>query len=238
MWHLNCIRFCPTYPLLFHSGIFKASMADFTNQCACILSVLSASPLDRYRPWRSFWQCFHKSRQLYCRRVFNILFPSKICSDISSASDRTFCQFLPAFWRHAGFLLSVRICWIPSLSRHKKNLNHYGRCKNYRILPTRYASSFCSSSDMASKGNMEDIKEYLQTVQSDLDAITPVRFCENETVNLICPLLPPKRNSRKSGWHRCKATGLLPFQRHRALLPLVKHPGKCHTCIKANNRHQ
>jgi len=32
---------------------------------------------------------------------------------------------------------------------------------------------------------MEDIKEYLQTVQSDLDAITPVRFCENETVNLI-----------------------------------------------------
>jgi len=147
MWHLNCIRFCPTYPLLFHSGIFKASMADFTNQCACILSVLSASPLDRYRPWRSFWQCFHKSRQLYCRRVFNILFPSKICSDISSASDRTFCQFLPAFWRHAGFLLSVRICWIPSLSRHKRIWITTADAKNYRILPTRYASSFCSSSE-------------------------------------------------------------------------------------------
>lgn len=56
-------------------------------------------------------------------------FLRKYAVDISSASDRTFCQFLPAFWRHAGFLLSVRICWIPSLSRHKKNLNHYGRCK-------------------------------------------------------------------------------------------------------------
>lgn len=44
---------------------------------------------------------------------------------------------------------------------------------------------FALLQSMASKRNMEDIKEYLQTVQSDLDAITPVRFCENETVNLI-----------------------------------------------------
>lgn len=32
---------------------------------------------------------------------------------------------------------------------------------------------------------MEEIREYLRTVQSDMDAITPIRFCENETVNLI-----------------------------------------------------
>lgn len=38
---------------------------------------------------------------------------------------------------------------------------------------------------MASRGNIEEIKEYLRNVQSDLDAITPVRFCENETINLI-----------------------------------------------------
>jgi len=44
-------------------------------------------------------------------------------------------------------------------------LNHYGRCKK---LPHPTDTTF-----------------YLQTVQSDLDAITPVRFCENETVNLI-----------------------------------------------------
>ena len=38
---------------------------------------------------------------------------------------------------------------------------------------------------MASKEHMEEIKEYLRTAQSDMDAITPLRFCENETVNLI-----------------------------------------------------
>ncbi|MDW8803159.1 ATP-binding protein [Clostridium sp. A1-XYC3] len=38
---------------------------------------------------------------------------------------------------------------------------------------------------LASKGHIEGIKEYLRTAQSDMDAITPIRFCENETVNLI-----------------------------------------------------
>lgn len=38
---------------------------------------------------------------------------------------------------------------------------------------------------LASKGLIDEIKEYLKTAQSDMDAITPMRFCENETVNLI-----------------------------------------------------
>lgn len=38
---------------------------------------------------------------------------------------------------------------------------------------------------LASRERIEEIKEYLRTAQSDMDAITPVRFCENETVNLI-----------------------------------------------------
>ena len=38
---------------------------------------------------------------------------------------------------------------------------------------------------LASKGNIEEIKEYLRTARSDMDSITPMRFCENETVNLI-----------------------------------------------------
>ncbi|WP_099469667.1 sensor histidine kinase [Konateibacter massiliensis] len=38
---------------------------------------------------------------------------------------------------------------------------------------------------LASKEHIEGIKEYLRTAQSDMDAITPLRFCENETVNLI-----------------------------------------------------
>jgi two-component system sensor histidine kinase AgrC len=38
---------------------------------------------------------------------------------------------------------------------------------------------------LAAKGLINEINEYLQTAQSDIDSITPIRYCENETVNLI-----------------------------------------------------
>lgn len=38
---------------------------------------------------------------------------------------------------------------------------------------------------LASEGKIDGIKEYLQMATSDMDAITPTRFCANETVNLI-----------------------------------------------------
>ncbi len=38
---------------------------------------------------------------------------------------------------------------------------------------------------MVSEGSIDKIKTYLNIAQSDIDAITPIRFCENETVNLI-----------------------------------------------------
>jgi sensor histidine kinase regulating citrate/malate metabolism len=44
---------------------------------------------------------------------------------------------------------------------------------------------FALLQSMASKELIDDLKEYLHTAQSDMDEITPLRFCENETVNLI-----------------------------------------------------
>lgn len=44
---------------------------------------------------------------------------------------------------------------------------------------------FALLQSLAYKGYIEEIKEYLRTAQSDIDAITPIRFCENETINLI-----------------------------------------------------
>ncbi len=38
---------------------------------------------------------------------------------------------------------------------------------------------------LASKEHITELKEYLKTAQSDIDAITPIRLCDNETVNLI-----------------------------------------------------
>jgi len=47
---------------------------------------------------------------------------------------------------------------------------------------------------LASKGRIEEINEYLRTAESDIDAITPVRYCENETVNLILSSYASKAN--------------------------------------------
>jgi hypothetical protein len=38
---------------------------------------------------------------------------------------------------------------------------------------------------LTDKGSLKEIREYLKAAQSDVDAITPVRFCENETANLL-----------------------------------------------------
>lgn len=50
---------------------------------------------------------------------------------------------------------------------------------------------------LAAKENIEEVKEYLRTAQSDMDAITPIRFCENETVNLILSAFASK--AKQSG---------------------------------------
>ena len=38
---------------------------------------------------------------------------------------------------------------------------------------------------LAENGIVDEIKKYLNTAQSDIEAITPIRYCKNETVNLI-----------------------------------------------------
>ena len=50
---------------------------------------------------------------------------------------------------------------------------------------------------LASEERIEEIKEYLRTAQFDMDAITPMRFCENETVNLILSAFASK--AKQSG---------------------------------------
>ncbi len=44
---------------------------------------------------------------------------------------------------------------------------------------------FALLQSLASEERIKEIKEYLRNAQSDMDAITPIRYCENETVNLI-----------------------------------------------------
>lgn len=57
---------------------------------------------------------------------------------------------------------------------------------------------FALLQSLAVKGRIEEIQEYLQTAQSDMDAITPIRFCENETVNLILSSFSTKAQKSKT----------------------------------------
>ncbi|HBN84389.1 MAG TPA: ATP-binding protein [Clostridiales bacterium] len=50
---------------------------------------------------------------------------------------------------------------------------------------------------LASKEHLDELKKYLLTAQYDIDAITPIRFCENETVNLILSAFTAK--AKQSG---------------------------------------
>lgn len=49
---------------------------------------------------------------------------------------------------------------------------------------------------LAVSGNVEGIKEYLQNAWSDIENITPIRFCENETLNLLLSSYATKAKQR------------------------------------------
>lgn len=51
---------------------------------------------------------------------------------------------------------------------------------------------------LAVQNRIEELKEYLNTAQSDIDAITPTRYCQNETVNLILSSFASKAASQNT----------------------------------------
>lgn len=48
---------------------------------------------------------------------------------------------------------------------------------------------------LAATGNIDKVTEYIQSVQSDLDDITPQRFCSNELINLVLSAYNTKAES-------------------------------------------
>lgn len=50
---------------------------------------------------------------------------------------------------------------------------------------------------LASSGNLENLQKYICTIQSDIEAVTPKKFCQNEVINLILSTYDLK--SKKNG---------------------------------------
>jgi hypothetical protein len=128
-------------------------------------------------------------------------FSTTVYTDFMYSGTRAAVQFMP-FMTSAFYLVFVLFYYAEiqkqaSIQRERDMLD-----TQFRQAQTEFASllqiqqnaatyrhdmrhHFAFLQGLASKEHIVGIKEYLKTAQSDMDAITPLRFCENETVNLI-----------------------------------------------------
>lgn len=128
-------------------------------------------------------------------------YATTVYTNFMYSGERVAVQFMP-FVASTFYFVFVLLYYAEtqkqaSLQRERDMLD-----TQFRLAQTEFASlrqmqqnamayrhdmrhHFALLQGLASKEHIEEIKEYLRTTQSDMDAITPIRFCENETVNLI-----------------------------------------------------
>lgn len=53
----------------------------------------------------------------------------------------------------------------------------------------------CYIQNLVSSGHIDKITDYISTVQSDIDAVTPTKYCQNEVVNLVLSSYKFKANN-------------------------------------------
>lgn len=128
-------------------------------------------------------------------------FATTVYTDFLYRGTRVSVQFMPfvisAFYFVFALFYYTEIQKQANIERERDMLNTQFRQAQKEFASLRQMQQnaaayrhdmrhhFALLQGLASKGHMEELKEYLQIAQSDMDAITPLRFCENETVNLI-----------------------------------------------------
>jgi len=145
-----------------------------------------------------------KSCLLFCAMpAFYYLFDfiSTVYTDILYSGTRIAVQFMPfvaaTFYLIFILLYSTETQKQEAIRRERDLLD-----TQFRLAQAEFASlrqmqqnaasyrhdmrhHFALLQSLASDGRIEEMKEYLKTAESDIDAITPLHYCENETVNLI-----------------------------------------------------
>ncbi len=136
-----------------------------------------------------------------------------VYTDLLYSGSRVAVQFMP-FVTATYYFVFVLLYYAEtqkqaSVQRERINLD-----TQFRLAQTEFASlrqmqqnaatyrhdmrhHFTLLQHLAANGRIEEINEYLLTAQSDMDTITPIRFCQNETVNLILSAFATK--SKQSG---------------------------------------
>ncbi|MGI6402691.1 MAG: sensor histidine kinase [Oscillospiraceae bacterium] len=155
-------------------------------------------------------------------------FSTTVYTDFLYRGSRAAVQFMP-FVSSTFYLIFILLYYAETQEQARIQRERDWLDAQFRLAQTEFASlrqiqqnaaayrhdmrhHFAFLQTLASKGQIQEIKEYLRTAQSDMDAITPLRFCENETVNLILSAFAAK--AKQSGVQLlidAKLPDLLPF---------------------------
>ncbi|MEG0775012.1 GHKL domain-containing protein [Clostridium sp.] len=136
-----------------------------------------------------------------------------VYTDFMYSGSRAAVQFMP-FVTSAFYFVFVLFYYAETQKQARIQRELDMLDTQFRLAQTEFASlrqmqqnaaayrhdmrhHFALLQSLASKEQIEEIKEYLQNALSDMDAITPIRFCENETVNLILSAFTAK--AKQSG---------------------------------------
>jgi two-component system sensor histidine kinase AgrC len=128
-------------------------------------------------------------------------YASTVYTDFMYTGTRAAVQFMPfmtsAFYLVFALLYYAEIQKQASIQREHDMLNAQFMQAQAEFVSLRQMQQNAASyrhdmrhhiallQNLASEGHIEEIEEYLRAAQSDIDAITPMFFCKNETVNLI-----------------------------------------------------
>jgi sensor histidine kinase regulating citrate/malate metabolism len=122
-----------------------------------------------------------------------------IYSDLMYSGNRAVVQFLPSFMS-AFYLAFVLLYNAETQKQASLQRDHDMLDMQFRLVQNEFASLRQMQENAAAyrhdmrhhlaviqglASSETELREYLRTAISDMDAITPVRFCNNETVNLI-----------------------------------------------------
>ena len=137
-------------------------------------------------------------------------YAATVYTDFMYSGARVAVQFMP-FVTSAFYFVFVLLYYAEtqkqaSIQRERNMLDAQFRLAQTEFVSLRQMQQnaaayrhdmrhhFALLQGLATKEHIDEIKEYLRTAQSDIDAITPIRFCENETVNLILSAFAGKAN--------------------------------------------
>ncbi|MDR0443103.1 MAG: GHKL domain-containing protein [Treponema sp.] len=174
-----------------HLGLIAGAVLTFI-----ILKKFAVKPVQRMMN-RSVKSCLLLGVMPFFYYLFDLI--SDIYTGFIYSGNRAVVQFKPSFLAVFN-LVFILIYHAVTQKQAKLQRDHDMLDMQFRLAQNEFASLRQMQKNAAAyrhdmrhhlaviqglASSEPELREYLRTALSDMDAITPVRFCKNETVNLI-----------------------------------------------------